>query len=183
MFIRPSSLPDIPTLSPSTTTRVCIRNTWVFHSALTALTEPHTLRGILVPSDGEVHAFHVIHTCSTLRPEGGDVYALSEPHVCDTPHRGRSYAIAIYTTPDDVYASLWLSATFYLSAIGIYRMLHLPQICFALRCHHLVLYSLCFEYITYLFICFAIIVFYTSEIYCPIFTLSSTMPSVLHILR
>jgi len=62
---------------------------------------------------------------------------------------------------------------------------HLPHshLCLALRCCHLLQYSLRFGYIASRCICFAIIVFYMSEIYCPIFTLSSTMPSVLHILR
>jgi len=58
----------------------------------------------------------------------------------------------------------------------------LSHICLALRCCHLWQYSLRLEYITCRCICFAIIVFYRSQIYCLIFTLSSTMPSVLHIL-
>jgi len=67
--------------------------------------------------------------------------------------------------------------------ITIYRMLHSPHICLVLRCCHLLQYSLGFGYIACRCICFAIIVFYRSEICCPIFTLSSDMPSVLHILR
>jgi hypothetical protein len=56
------------------------------------------------------------------------------------------------------------------------------DLCLALRFCHLLQYRLRFGYIACRCICFAIIIFYMSEIYCPIFTLSSTMPSVLHIL-
>jgi len=59
----------------------------------------------------------------------------------------------------------------------------LSQICLVLRCCHLLQYRLHFGYMACRCICFAIIVFYRSEIYCPICTLCSTMPSVLHILR
>jgi len=54
--------------------------------------------------------------------------------------------------------------------------------CLALSVCHLLQYSLRFRYIACHWICFAIIVFFTSEINFPIFTLSCTMPSVLHIL-
>jgi hypothetical protein len=47
----------------------------------------------------------------TLRPESGDVYAPSERHVCYTLRRCCSYAVAIYTTPGDVYAFLQPIAT------------------------------------------------------------------------
>jgi len=62
---------------------------------------------------------------------------------------------------------------------------HMPHshLCLALRFCHLFQYSLRFGYIASHCICFTIIVFYMSEIYCPIFTLSSTMHSVFHILR
>jgi len=62
---------------------------------------------------------------------------------------------------------------------------HIPHshLCLALRFCHLLQYSLRFGYVPCRCICFAIIVFYMSEMYCRIFTLSSTMPSVLHILR
>ena len=112
-----------------------------------------------------------------------DVYAPSERHVCYTLRKGCSYAEAVYTTPGDVHAFLRLSATLYLPPIAIYRRPHSSDICFVLRCCHLFQYSLRFRYIACRCICFAIIVFYRSPIYCPIFTLSSTMPSVLHILR
>jgi len=116
----------------------------------------------------------------TMRP----VYVPSERHVCYTHHRGCSHAVAIHTTPGDVYAFLRPIATFYLSAIAIiYRMPHSPHICLALRLCHILQYSLRFGYLACRCICFAIIVFYRSEIYSPIVTLSSTMPSVLHILR
>jgi len=71
----------------------------------------------------------------------------------------------------------------YLSAIAIYRMPHSPHICSALRFCHILQYGLGFRYLACRCISFAIIVFYRSEIYRLIFTLSSTMPSVLHILR
>jgi hypothetical protein len=111
------------------------------------------------------------------------VYAPSERHVCYTLRRGCSYAVAIHTTPGDVYASLRLIATFYLSAIAIYRMPHSPHLCSALSFCHILQYSLRFRYLACHCICFAIILFYRSEKYRLIFTLSSTMPSVLHILR
>jgi len=62
----------------------------------------------------------------TLRPECGDVYAPSERHLCYTLRRSCSYPVAICPMPSTVYAFLQLSATFYLSAIAIYRMPHCP---------------------------------------------------------
>jgi len=59
-------------------------------------------------------------------------------------------------------------------------MPHTPHICLALRCCQLSQYSLRFGYIACRCMCFSNIIFYRSEIYCPIFTLSSTMPSVPH---
>jgi hypothetical protein len=59
----------------------------------------------------------------------------------------------------------------------------LGHICLILRSCHLLQYSLHFAYIACPCICFAIKVFYRSEIYCQIVTLSSTIPSVLQILR
>jgi hypothetical protein len=147
--------------------------------ALTALTN-------LVPSDAELHASrcpgdgsHCILTSITMCL----VYTPSERHVCYTLRRGCCYTVALHTTPGDVYASLQPIATFYLSAIGIYRMPHKPHLCSALRFCHILQYSLRFGYCTCRWICFAIIVIYRSEIYSLIFTLSSTMPSVLHILH
>ena len=102
--------------------------------------------------------------------------------MCYTLRSGWSYAVAVYTTPHDVYAFLRPIATFYLSAIAIYRMPHSSHVCLTLRFCQLLQYSLRLGYIACRCICFAIIVFYTSEIYCPIFKLSSTMPSILHIL-
>jgi len=144
----------------------------------------------LIPSERELHfsrfpgaGSHCILTSITSRLECGNVYAPSEQQVCYTLRRGCSYAVALYPMPGDVSAFLRLSATLNLSAIAIYRMPHLPHICSALRFGHIYQYSLRFEYITCRCISFAIIVFYMSEIYSPILTLSSTMPSVLHILR
>jgi hypothetical protein len=111
------------------------------------------------------------------------VYASSERHVCYTLRRGCSYAVGVHTTPGNVYACLRPIATFYLFAIAIYRIPHSPHLCSALRFGHILQYSLRFGYLTCRCICFAIIVFYRSEIYRLIFTLSSTMPSVFHILR
>ena len=54
----------------------------------------------------------------------------------------------------------------------------LSHLCLALTFCHLLQYSLRFGYIACRCICFPIIVLYMSDIYCPIFTLSSTMPSV-----
>jgi len=103
--------------------------------------------------------------------------------VCHTLPRGRSYAVAVYTTPGDVSAVVRLIPTFYHSAIAIYRMPHSPHICLDLRFCHILHYSLPFEYIACQCICFAIIVIYRSGIYSLICTLSSTMHLVLHILR
>jgi len=63
------------------------------------------------------------------------------------------------------------------------HMPHSPHVCLALRFLHLCQSSLRFRYITCCCIRFPIIIFDTSEIYCPIFTICSTTPSVLHILR
>jgi len=47
----------------------------------------------------------------TLRPECGDIYTPSERHVRYTLRRGCSYAVAVYTTPGNVYAFLRPIAT------------------------------------------------------------------------
>jgi hypothetical protein len=73
------------------------------------------------------------------------------------------------------------NTTLYLLAIAIYRMPHSPHICLALRLCHILQYSFRFGYLACHCICFAISIFYRSETYSLIFTLSSTMPSVLHI--
>jgi len=79
--------------SISATTRVAVRNTWVFRTALTALTEPRTLRRRITryPSPFKRTLFL---WC--------DVYAPSEGHVCYTLRRSCSYAQAVYTTPGNV---------------------------------------------------------------------------------
>jgi len=102
--------------------------------------------------------------------------------MCYTLRRGCTTAVAVCTTPGNVYGFLRPIATFYLSTIAIYYMPHSPQMCLALRCCPLLQYSHRIRYIACHCICFAIIVIYMSEIYCPILTLSSTMPSVLNIL-
>jgi len=124
----------------SATTVVSVRNTRLFRSALTFLTEPHPLpwRNTCFPSPRQRIG---LHTCLLYYVAG---YAPSERHVYYTLCRGCSYVVAVYTTPVDVYAFFLLSATFYVSAIAIYRMLHSPHICLALRCCHLLQYSLRF---------------------------------------
>jgi len=124
-----------------------------------------------------------IHTSLTLCQEYGDLYTPSERHVCYTLRRGCSYAVAVYITPGNVYAILRHSATFHLSAIAVHRMPHSPHKWSALRLCLYLQSSTHFGYIACRFICFAIIVLYRPEIYCPIFTLSGTLPSVLHSLR
>jgi len=47
----------------------------------------------------------------TLCSECGDVYVPLERHVCYTVRRGCSYAVAVYTTPGDLYAFLRPIAT------------------------------------------------------------------------
>jgi len=118
------------------------------------------------------------------------VYTPSAQQVCHTLRSCCSCAVAVHTMPDNVYAFLRPIATFHLSAFEIYRMPHSPHICVALQFCHIMQYSLRFGYLAWRCICLAIIVFYVasnvfyrSEIYSSICTLSSTMPSVLHILR
>jgi len=132
----------------------------------------------LVPSDGELYTSrcpgdgsHCIHTSITLPL----VYVSLEWHRWYTFRRGCSYSVAVYTTPGDVYAFLLPIAPLYLSAIAMYLMPHSPHVYLALR--------FCFEYHACGCTCLAIIVFHRSETYTPIFTLSITMPSVLHILH
>ena len=62
---------------------------------------------------------------------------------------------------------------------------HMPHshLCLAWGFCHLLQCSLRFGSIACGCICFAIIVFYMSEIYCPIITLANTMPSVHQIVR
>jgi len=144
----------------------------------------------LLPSEGELHSSHrpgegshCMLTFCTLCPGCGDVYTPSEWHVWYTVRSGSSNDVAVYTMPGDVYAFLRPSDTLYLSSIAIYWMPYSPHICLDLRCCHLLQFSLGFGYIACHCICFAIIIFYRSEIYCPIFTRSSNMPSILPIVR
>jgi hypothetical protein len=146
--------------------------------ALIALTEP-------VPDDEELHyshcadnASHCILTSITSRL----VYAPSERPMCYTLRKGYSYAVAVNLSPVDVYAFLHPRDTFYLSAIPINAMPHMSITCFSSIIVHIVRYILRFIFIACQCICCASIVFYRSAIYCPIFSLSSTMPSHLHIL-
>jgi len=117
----------------SATTLVSVWNTRVFRTALTALAEPRTLwrrirrdgscgipplRHLLYHASYSCNASHCIlrlplrrQASFTLRPECGGVYPPSERHVCYTLRRGCSYAVAVYTTPGDVYAFLRPIAT------------------------------------------------------------------------
>jgi len=116
----------------SATTLVSVWNTWVFRMALTALKEPRTLwqRITLFPSPWRRLASH------TYLLYFAPGYTPSERHMCYTLPRDCSYAVAVYTTPDDVYAFFQPRATFYLSTIAIYRMPHSLHVCLALRsCH------------------------------------------------
>jgi len=128
----------------------------------------------LVPSGRELHAScqprercRCILTSITMRM----IYAPSERNVCFTLRRGCSYAVAIYTTPGDVQALL--------RAIASYRTFTCGWFSVFVTYYN----SLRLSYLACWCICYAINVFYMSEIYCPIFTLLSSMPSVLHILR
>ena len=89
--------------------------------------------------------------------------------------RAGSYAAVIFTTPGDVYTFRLPIAILYLSIIAIYRLPYCAHRGFGWR--------IFIGYMTFRCIPFAIIVFYWSEISRPIFTLSSTMRSFLHILR
>jgi len=132
-------------------------------------------------SDGTSYPLTENHTLPVAQAMGrvafvppllcGDVYAPSERHVCYTLRMDCSYGVAVYTKPGDVYAFLRPIAT---CCTLIYVQLG--------DCHVLQ-YSLRFGYIACRCISFASIVFYMSEIYCQIITLSSTMSSVLHILH
>ena len=130
----------------------------MFWLALTALTEPRTL-WLTNRSFQSPRRWVALHT-SLLYFAPGRLSHIrtSECDVCYTFRRGCSYAVVGYTMPCNVYAFLQPSAIF-------------QQ------------YSLRFGYVTCRCICFGIIIFYRFEIYCRIFTLSSTMPSVLHILH
>jgi len=62
-------------------------------------------------------------------------------------------------------------------------MPHSLHICLAVRCYRILHYSLRFGFITCHCIYYTIILYNRAETYCPIFTLSGMMPSVLHILH
>jgi len=86
-----------------------------------------------------------------------------------------TYCLAIFSTlSGQVPPLIWVQL--------LYRMPYSPLVCFALRCCNSIQYSVLFGYITCHCICFFRIVFCRSGIYCLIFTLYSTMPSVLRIL-
>jgi hypothetical protein len=157
----------------SATTWVSSRDTWVFRSTLAVLMEPHTLgqRITRIPSPrrpGELHSYLLCFA----------------PELWLRIHNIRMTRV--------LHSSQWLQwCCCHLHqawrclclSLADSHMAHSPHISFASRFCHLLQYSLHLGYIACLCICFTFIVFDTSEIYCPIFTPSSTMPSLLHILR
>jgi len=164
----------------STTTLVSVWNTRVFRMALTALTEPRTLwrRITCDPSPRRLVALHTYLLYFVV------TYTHHQNDTCVTLFAGAEVMLEHFTQCLAMYMPFsGLVPHFTPPVIAIYRIPHSPHLCMVLRCCHLLQYSLRFGYIACRCICFAIIVFYRAEIYCPIFTLSSTMPSVLHILR
>jgi hypothetical protein len=144
----------------------------------------------LVPGDRKRHASHcpgdVLHYIFApiiLYVHCGGGYERSESTVWYTYCRGWPYAVVIYTTYGDVDAFPRLSAIFYLSAAIIYSMWHSPNICLALICCHLSQLRLRFGNIACHWICFTNVILYRFELFCSIFTLTSTIPSALHILH
>jgi len=155
-------------------TLISLWNSRLFRTALTALTEPFTLwwriTGCTCPGRrvtlhtylmyGVVtYTYHQNNTCVTLIA-GAAVMLMQFAH-CMAMCIHFSGPVPNFTSP----------------VVAIYRMPHSPQRRLVLRYCHLLHCSLRCGFITCRCICFAITVFYRSEIYCPIFTLSSTMPS------
>ena len=110
----------------------------VIHHAGDASHCLHTLWGLLYHASYSCDVSDCILPCEcslpwnrafiTLGAEWGDVYTPLERHLCCTLRRGSSYAVAVYPTPNTVYAFLWPSTTFYLSVIAIHLMPHSPHI-------------------------------------------------------
>jgi len=145
-----------------------------------ALTEPRTLwrRITRSPSPRQRVALHTYLLYFVVR------YTHHQNNMCVTLSAGAAVMLMQFTQWLAMFMPFSGRVPHFTSPhIAIYRMPHSPHICWVLRCCHLLQYSLRFGYMACCCICFAIIVFYRFEIYCPIFTVSSTMPSVLHILR
>jgi hypothetical protein len=107
-----------------------------------------------------------------LQLDSGNVYAPSERDVSYILCCSQIDAVAVFTPSGNVHAFCLADS----------HMPHSPYMCLALTFCHILQYSLRIGYIACRFICFAIIVFYLYDMWSPIFTLSSTMPSVVCIL-
>jgi len=162
-------------------TYVSIINTRVFRIALAALAGACTL-------------WRIIKHLRTLRgPVALDKYILYFVPRMWWHIRNISMKIVLHTSQlmeiccGQAHNALWCvclspaSATLYRFTIAMIWMPQSPHICLDFRCCHLIPYSQCFRYISWAWICFAIVLFYQSQIYCSIFALSSTVPSVFHI--
>jgi len=148
--------------------------------ALTAVTEPRTLgRGFTrYPSPRRRVALH------TYLLYFVETYTHHENDTCVTLFARAAVMLKLFTQCLAMFMPFSGRVPHFISLlIAICRMPHSPHICSVLRGYHVLQYSLHLGDIAWRCICFAIIVFYRSEIYCQIFTLSSTMPSVLHMLR
>ena len=149
----------------SATTQISVWKTWVFPTALTALTEPRTLGHRITCFPLHTHLLYFapgmwsrICTIRTTRM----LHSLQGLHLCSRRLHNAWQCLCLSSADS-----------------------HMPQfhLCLALRFGNILQYSLRCGYIACRWICFSIIVFYMSKFYCPIFTLSSTMPTVLYILR
>lgn len=166
-------------MDSAATTLVSVWNTLVMGTAVMALTE----RCTICPSNTLfLSPRHWVAMPTYLLPVVPR-YAPSERHVCYSLCIGCCYIFTGYTKCGNIYNFFLRCDQLYLSAVAIYWMVHLPHICLALRYCHILQYSLRFGYISFHCSCFAIVVFYRSEVSCRIFTLSSTIPAVLHIPR
>jgi hypothetical protein len=137
----------------SATNLVSVRNTWVFLMALTALTEPRTLRLWMRPDPSPKRrvALHtslvaaIVPCLWGLRPvalhitlaaplsgflyfASGMWWRIRTTRTTQVLHSSQdsNYIVGIYPMPSAVYTFLWPSAASYLSAIAIYRMPQSP---------------------------------------------------------
>jgi len=156
----------------STTTVASVSNTRLFRMTLTALTEPRTLWRTITrfPSPSRRVGLHtyILYFRPGMRWR---IHTICKTHVFHCLQWLQLCCSRLHNAWRCLCLSLGDS--------------HMPysHLCLALRFCYLLQYCHRFGYITCCSICFAIIIFYKFEIYCPFFTLSSTMPSVLHILH
>jgi len=147
-------------LVTSATTLVSVRNTPLFQIALTAMTEPRTLlRGItlvLSPRRRVVMQTDLLYCASEM---WWGLCTIKTTYVLQSSPGLQLSCSRLHNT--------WRCSCLF-SADS--HMPHSRHICFVFRLCLLLQFNL-------------LTVFYSSEIHCPIFTLSSTMPSVLHIVR